>query len=413
MIVQKRLLPAGAAVLAILLVSQGTLHAQGFEQPPSFQATKIRGVAASGEAFAIKDPVRSDGQLRIYRLDTPYGEVGVLGDQMLRMRQTELKALADLEKISHSEAFGKALVEAGLSPLKYTGRLLTNPVQTIGDTMAGIGNFFGSIGSGIANAGKTSDNPVAGLLGVTRQRRELAARFGVDPYTDFAPLSERLERLSEAAATAGLTVSGALFFVPGAAGIVVSNLRTADSLGNIKIEELARGYTAAQIMDLNRQRLVAMGVAPDLIEALLANRHYTPVDMAVMVAALDSMKEVGDRALFFRLAAGVDARPVAYFVRRRAEMLSDYAKRAGLARFVVLGGYPFNVTRDNRVVGLMPLDALSWTPNVAQALGAASADRNRLFKGRPAELRLTGTATAMARARLKVQGWTVVENASF
>ncbi len=328
-----------AFAIAILPAS-----AQTFEKPPSFQAGKIPGIAVKGDNFTVRDPVRSDGQLRIWQLDTPYGEVGVLGDQMMRMRQTELKALADLEKISGSDAFGRALVEAGISPLKYTGRLIVNPVQTIGDTMAGIGNFFGSIGSGLSNAGRTKDDPIAGLLGVTRQRRELAARFGVDPYTDFLPLSEKLARLSEAAATGGLTVSGALFFVPGAAGIVVSNLRTADLLGNIKMEELARSYTAAQILDLNRGRLLEMGASRELTERLLSNSLYSPIDMAIMVASLDSMKDVADRPLFFELAASINNRPIAYFVRRRAEMLSDYSKRAGLSRFVILGGYPFNLT---------------------------------------------------------------------
>jgi len=79
--------------------------------------------------------------------------------------------------------------------------------------------------------------------------------------------------LSEAAASGALTVSGAFMIVPGAAGIIVSNLSTANRLGDTKIDVLARDFTAAQIMDLNRQRLSAMGVEPELIETL---RHIPP-----------------------------------------------------------------------------------------------------------------------------------------
>ena len=162
--------------------------------------------------------------LRVYTLGTPYGDLGVHGDQMVKMRIIELAALRELEKISGSESFGKALAEAGLSPLKYTGRLITNPAQTINDTFSGIGNMFGRIGANMNNMGKTNENAVASLLGVTDQKRQRAARFGVDPYTDYEPLSAKLDRLSEAAASGGLTVRGALLAVPGAAGIVVSKI---------------------------------------------------------------------------------------------------------------------------------------------------------------------------------------------
>ena len=78
--------------------------------------------------------MRSDGLLRIYTLTTPYGEFDVHGDQMLRMRINELAALHELEKIANSESYGKALLDAGLSPFRYTGRLITDPKKTVGDT---------------------------------------------------------------------------------------------------------------------------------------------------------------------------------------------------------------------------------------------------------------------------------------
>ena len=400
------------AVSLSLLSAIAAASAQGFEQPPSFAAANIPGIKPVGDNYRVREPVRSDGLLRVYRLETPYGEVAVQGDQMLRMRINELTALHELEKVSQSEHFAKALAEAGISPLKYTGRLITNPVQTIGDTVTGIGSFFGGIGSGMANAGKTGhDDPVSGVLGVSTQRRHLATRYGVDPYTDFEPLKFKLARLSEAAATGRLVVSGALFFVPGAAGIVVSNLKTADTLGDIKIDDLARDYSASQILDLNRQRLLAMGIDRDLAERLLTNRNYSPVDMAAMVAALDSLDGVQDRAVFFARAATVDSRTIAYFMRRHADWVSAYhARSQNSVRFVSLGGYPFNVTREGRVVGLMPIDALSWTASTAEVFNRSTADLRRGGGRAPAELRITGRATPLAKRELKALGWTVVEN---
>ena len=70
----------------------------------------------------------------------------------------------------------------------------------------------------------------------------------------------------------GRDVSGVIF-VPGAAGIVVSNLTTASTLGDMKIEDMARDLTAVQILDRNRQRLAAMGVDHCAAMAISVNTH--------------------------------------------------------------------------------------------------------------------------------------------
>jgi hypothetical protein len=393
---------------AALLALTGGLSAQNTERPPTFAAEKIRTVKPAGENYTIKNPVRSDGLFRVYTLATPYGEFTVQGDHMLRMRLNELAALAELEKLSQSDQYTKALVNAGISPIKYAGKLIVNPVGTIQNTFAGVGSFLGSIGSGVANAGKTQDDALSSLIGVTRERRQLAAKLGVDPYTDFVPLADKLKLLSEAAALGGLTVTGAMMAIPGAAGVVVSNLSTANTLGDMRLEELARNYTASQILDLNRQRLTAMGIDKNLTEAMLANRNYTPVDLAPITAALESMGGVADKAVFVRRAASVNARGNAYAMRKHAEMAAHYAKTSGFTRFVSLGGFPFNQLRDGTVVAVMPVDIISWTDTTARAFGESSKDLRKI--GRAGELRLTGTATTLAKQRLKEQGWRVVEN---
>jgi len=248
--------------LPIVLALPSAVVAQTYEAPPSFNAAQIKGIVPVGDNYTVRSPVRSDGFLRVYDIDTPYGETVAPGDQMAHMRINELRALAALEKVSGSNTFAASLANAGLSPLKYTGRLITNPVGTIEGTLSGIGGMFNRLGAGISNAGKTQDNALASLLGVTEERRSLAATYGVDPYTDYPPLDAKLKQLAEAAALGGLAVRGALLAVPGAAGIVVSNLSTANKLNDISIQDLARQYTAAQILDLNRKKLLEMDVSP-------------------------------------------------------------------------------------------------------------------------------------------------------
>src|SRR5581483_2547906 len=129
------------------------------------------------------------------------------------------------------------------------------------------------------------------------------------------------------------------------------------------------------------------GADSDLTERLIANRAYTPIDMYVLVASLDAMTGVEDRAVFLERAAMIDARPIAYFMRRQAEMLALQQKRgAGFDRFVMLGGYPYCMTRDGRIVGAMPFDALSWTEPTATALRASAADARRVAPAARVEL---------------------------
>ena len=101
----------------------------------------------------------------------------------------------------------------------FAGSLIAHPVDTTQNTVAGIGQLFGGIGSGLNNMGKSRDDAVASLSGEAKQKRLIATGLGVDPYTDFKPLADRLDELAGAAAVGNLAVSGAFMAVPGAAGV--------------------------------------------------------------------------------------------------------------------------------------------------------------------------------------------------
>jgi hypothetical protein len=110
----------------------------------------------------------------------------------------------------------------------------------------------------------------------------------------------------------------------------------------------------------------------------------------------------------------VDRREAAYFNRRYAELIADYhTKTKPVTRFVSLGDFPFNQTRDGALVAVWPVDALSWTDNTAQAMARATEARKRGGLPGHGEIRITGQATRTARERLKAMGWSVTENVRF
>jgi hypothetical protein len=98
-------------------------------------------------------------------------------------------------------------------------------------------------------------------------------------------------------------------------------------------------------------------------------------------------------------------------MRRHAELLADYhAKTAALTHFITFGGYPFNITRQGGVIGILPIDALSWTENTARSMrDIVNQSKTAGFAGR-SEIRITGTATALAKQQLQSMGWTVTDN---
>ncbi|MEJ1158933.1 hypothetical protein [Prosthecomicrobium sp. N25] len=397
-----------AIILGFSLLSPAM--AADFESPPSYNAGKLLGSSARGSNYSVADSVKSDGLLRSYSVVTSYGRFDIQGDQMLRLRMRELRALEALEKTSQSEAFANAVKNAGEAPIRFAGNLVTAPGATIKNSITGVGEFFGGVASGVRNAGKTSEGAVASITGTSRQKRLLGYQYGVDPYTDFPPLAARLDQLAEAAAIGGLAVTGVFIAIPGAAGTVISNVSTAD-----KLNDMVRDASAAQLADANRAKLAALGIDADTANELITSPYYTPVDVTSLVAALGDLRDVGGLDVMVDRAASVKSRSLAYLVRRRTELTAAYHRRTHtLQRFVRFGASPFpmTTTTSNGIVSVLPVDALAWTRETSRAIvEVTQAARASGITG-PLELRLTGSATPRAKAELKTLGWTVVESIS-
>lgn len=394
---------AGAAVLAMTLA--GPALAAPYESPPVFSATKLLGADAQGPGYKVQEQVKSDGYLRIYNVETPWGIVTVHGDQMMNMRIKEIHALDAMDKTANSKAFGDALVQAGLKPVEFAGKLVTHPVDTVKNTVSGVGKLFGSIGSGIRNAGKSQDNAVESVTGAAKQRRLIAYNYGIDPYTDLPPLKEKLDQLSRAAAAGGLAVTGAFILIPGAAGTVISNVAGAQSMN-----EMVRDDSASQLMDVNRRKLLDSGVNPDLAEALLTNPHYTPTDMTAFAGALASMGKLENIDTLISRAAAATSRDTAFFMRRNAELMSARQSEMGdIAGFVSLPSMPLPIatSRDEGLIAVFALDTLAWTKENNESITALTGAARAQGMGGPFILSITGTATPLAKQKLAALGWQV------
>ena len=292
------------------------------ESPPAASASAILGGQVRGSNYQVDDAVRSDGFLQIFELNTTYGRYQVQGRELLKVRLHELAAVVTLGHMDKSQAYVDAAAKAAKKPIELAEGLVTNPVDTVQQSMSGVGALFSRIGSGAANIGHGRDNTADSLLGVSSAKRQIAFKLGVDPYTDFKPLADALTDMAHVTALGDLTVSAAFSAIPGGAGMVVSYSKTTQEVGQMVLDK-----TPSELRDANRAKLSAMGVPGTIINAFLDNAFYTPVDQTVIVAALVKMNGVGNRDLFVRRASQAPSRDLAFFTRTRAELLADQNSR--------------------------------------------------------------------------------------
>lgn len=401
---------AGLAAACVVLFGCGPALAEEFERPPSYAPATALGRAWKGDNYTVLSPITSDGFLRHYRTRTAFGEFETTGDQLMAARIRELNALQALAGTSSAQEFGAGVAKAATGPLAFAGNLIRNPVGTTQSTVNGVGQFVGSIGSGIKNMGESRDSAVESLTGQARQKRLLAARLGVDPYTDFMPLEAKLNELAGASAIGGLAVSGAFLVVPGAAGIALSNVSTADTVG-----ALATDYTSAQLMDMNRTKLASLGVDASTANSLFANPFYTPVDVTAMTRAAEKIGATANLGSMLARAATANDRATAYFIRKRMELTAGQTGFTGpMVGYLGVESLRFPLVRTGAgaVVGAYPVDILSWTPDTAKIIDGLAAVASSAAANAKT-LAITGTATPLARRSLAARGWKLRERASF
>jgi hypothetical protein len=400
-----QILRGGLVVLVLIAVSLSLASvATALELPKPEPVQKYLGAAATGSNYKVKPVVRSDGVMRIFDVDTSYGNFAFDGVEFTKLRLHELDAAAAIEKMSQSDAFGQAFGRAALGPIKFGADLITKPTDTVERSLSGIGNMLDRVGAGLSNNRADRDNLVESLLGVSDTQRELAVELDVDPYTDFPPLAQRLKQMAGAMAGGGLPVRAGLAVVPGGVGIAVSSVATVSDA-----KDTLRSKTAAQVIAETRAILLSLNIPPETIDHLVENRNFTPADLLIMARAL---KQLGaeNTAAFVEHAAGAGSRNVAFYHRRRAQILAARsADLGGITSFVTVGGQPINITRNGNVVAAFTFDDIAWTEIQQRTFSAATAEIRRLRPGASPTLAATGNVTPMAAAEIKKLGWKVIQ----
>lgn len=387
-----------------------TAQAKNVENPPVFRAGEVLGAKASGPEYRVREKIGTDGYIRIYEVETRWGDYAVQGDGMLSVRLNEIEALKAMDRTTNSKEFRDAMAKTAMQPVEFVGQLASDPKGTAKETVTGVGQMFKDIGTGIRNIGtdirnigKSDSDMGFSLLDTSTESRLIAHTYGVDPYTDFPPLKQKLNELSRAAAAGGLVASGGFSLIPGEAGIIVNSVESVRT-----INEMVRDLSPERLAELNRKALQDAGVSAALAEELLSNQHYTPTDITALAAALIEMGKLSNVDGLITRAAAAENRYAAHFMRTKLELFAAHQRMTvDITGFASPGQTPFTlaVTRSNGIEAILPFDALSWTANTSEAFTSLTkAARAEGFTG-PLSLRITGTATPLAAKSLTALGW--------
>jgi len=336
---------------------------------------------------------------------------------LLVVRLKEVDALARLAGTSEAVVALKGVGGAIGGAVAGTAHAVTHPLQTVAGIPGGIGRMFGRIGHSAKSTAQkatskeptpapspngptaspspgaaAADSAVKSVLGISAGRRRWAKELGVDPYTSNAVLGAALDKVGQIDSAARFTTN----LVPGVA--VLSTVATVNALVYDKSPE--------ELLKYNDEHLKAMGVSASVSRELQRNKNIRPGLQARIVVALDALSGVADRAAFLERVAAVDSEAGAFYFADSAEMLERFHRtQAPLTRIVPAQAAAVALTKDGRLVHLVPADFVPWTQQVAQAVDTAAQRAKQEFGTARPELWITGEASARTRQELSARGW--------
>ncbi len=395
--------------LAVFLLMSGPAQSQKarYEQPPTFSPAQVLPPELQSSPYhSIDGRVTNDGFINTYQMKTKFGDYTVESTDLLKIRVHEITAAAQLAEKSGTGTMLKAAGQTAMKPLKTGKDLVTKPGRTVKNTFKGVGRMFGRIGAGMNKTDSQGESTIGSLTGAGTAKRKLAYKFGVDPYTKFEPLRHQLASLSAASAVGGTATGVGFAFVTGGAGVAISVGSTSESL-----RATLRDNTAAELEEIGRGQLAGMNVNRSSVNAFYISEWLTPAEKAILLDALNRLGGVGNRGDFIRRAVKATSHKEAFLVLRRAQMTAAYHERISpVSSIVAPGGVPMARTGGG-LIGVFPIDYLSWTKAFAGTVSSVNRGRKRLDGSPKVEMLITGTASKRAVANLKKNGWRLKQRA--
>jgi hypothetical protein len=407
-----------ATIAAFLLITPQVVSAQAgadFEKPPVLNVTQlVSAKLLTGKGFRVEEKVPTDGVMGTYTLianketfGKDAGTYQVRSREMLELRLAEIPAIIKLNETSKIGTFAKSMATTAAQPLESAGHMVMNPVDTVTGLPSGVGRLFDRVGSGVGRLWDSEPTPGTGgegggaadatrdLLGYEQERRELAKKLGVDPYTTNPVLAKKLDEIATTAFRAHVGVNTAIsVFVP--ASIILTGVRTMDNL----VWDTPRGDLIVRV----ENKLQELKVSPTQ-RSLFLHNPAIPLSLQVAVVEnLDRLANVKGREDVIGQMGSVATESQARFLATSVRMLAEYHEKKKPITAMAVPGPIIARDRDGTLILPAPVDYVSWTERVAsfaKSPGFRTASQRTLW--------LAGQMSPRAKKEFVANGWTIHE----
>jgi hypothetical protein len=395
---------------AILVWFTHAAESKDHMQPPITLSAKdfLPQDLLQGENYKVEEEVKSDGLINTYQLSTNYGPLAVESTAELLIRINELRALAIMEEMDRKKVFGDALVSGVKGTVKGATEFVKSPIESSKNIFKGTGQFISNLGESIFSDDPDQDNVVKVALGYDVAKRQFAFEFGIDPYTDYDPVVDRLGEIARAAVAGGLTPRAAMAAID---HTVVLAMRISGTAYGMM--QLVRDNPPAKLKEINRGKLQKMDIDETLIEAFLDNYRYNPQEETLLVGELETMTGVKGVDVFIGRSALATEETMALSFRIRAQMMAGYHANVEPAQSIRnIEGVLSLQLKNGVLVILVPADFVAWTKKLEDKVNAFENSIGKMHDIAGKELWITGKFDKTALANFENKGWKVKENAN-
>src|ERR1700722_5013851 len=386
-----------------------------YEEPPVVNvANLLPATPLSGQGYTVQPQAPTNGAMGQYTIvadssvfHDDAGTYYVESLDMLKIRLSEIPAIAQLDNMSNTDVFAKAMASRSVRPVTAAGNMVLHPMDTVTGLPGGIGDLFGrvSLGAGeIASSATNSfgsgkaagqaGNATLTALGYDQMRRQLARKLHVDPYSSDPILTKKLNHVAWVMFSARMTVDAAMMAVPGS--MIISGVEITN--------DLVYQTPKADLIILVQKKLKSFGLSQAEIVTFTTN---TAIPLSLQVTAVKDLEMLGN--IPGRRAAAVDLGNMmteyqARFLVTSLHMLAQWGQQTSPITRIYAPGMLVARDQNRHTILPAPVDYLSWTQRIA---GFATAPQ--LVGAQNRVLWITGKMTPLARQQLTANGWSLRE----
>ena len=104
-----------------------------------------------------------------------------------------------MQEVEQTDTFAEALKKGASAPIRTAKGLVTHPVDTVSGIASGVGSWFKDIGNAITSDDPHQEGALSAAIGYAAAKRKFAYEYGINPYTRYEPVREKLNKMARSA----------------------------------------------------------------------------------------------------------------------------------------------------------------------------------------------------------------------